>query len=282
MGGTIQLIHPQGGGSIFQLSLVFPECPAPLPAVPSSLSQADPESRILFTEDNRLNRMVGLEMIRSLGFRNIDVAVNGKEACQLCLQDRYDIVFLDCSMPVMDGFEASQFLRNSPDISPALPIVAMTAYASAEDRRKCLASGMTDFLPKPIQETELSQILQRHLPESSGPSPAFDRTAALQQMGGKSALFEQALTIAVEDIPMFMQEIESLLKVSDFTGLRAAGHKLLGSLSILHARQCLSLARQFHESASSQNQAWTTESFQSLRPSIISLLAELRQAQKKN
>ncbi len=111
-------------------------------------------ARILLVEDNKINQKVALKMLDKLGYQ-ADVAGNGREGLQACRDKEYDIVLMDCQMPVMDGFEATaQILDGRPEgREPA--IIAMTAYAMEGDRERCLAAGMKDYITKPINQEEL-------------------------------------------------------------------------------------------------------------------------------
>jgi len=111
-------------------------------------------------------------MLEKLGCR-VDVAANGSEALAMTDSLPYDIVFMDCQMPVMDGFEATRRIRQRDGLDRHLPIVAMTANAMEGDRERCLAAGMDDYIPKPVVKPALVQALERFLPmlaEANAPS----------------------------------------------------------------------------------------------------------------
>ena len=115
--------------------------------------------RVLVAEDNAINQKVAVRMLEKHGCR-VDVAANGREAVEMFRRLPYDVVFMDCQMPEMDGFEATAAIRAS-EVRGArrTPIVALTANAMAGDREKCLAAGMDDFVSKPISEARLSEAL---------------------------------------------------------------------------------------------------------------------------
>jgi CheY-like chemotaxis protein len=123
---------------------------------------AQEQPRILVADDNRTNQLVAIKLLEKLGCR-VSLASNGREAVDAMLADRsYDLVFMDCQMPVMDGFEA--VARIKEQLTPCPPIVALTANAMAGDRERCLAAGMDDYLPKPITSAALSEVLNRWSP----------------------------------------------------------------------------------------------------------------------
>ena len=132
-----------------------------------SEAQAPRSPRVLVVEDNPVNQKVAARMLEKLGCR-VDVAANGREAVEGLARIQYALVFMDCQMPEMDGFEATSLIRQQERAWGHIPIVAMTANAMAEDRARCLAIGMDDFLSKPVQPQDLAEILRRWLSLQEG------------------------------------------------------------------------------------------------------------------
>lgn len=124
------------------------------------------DANILLVENEMVNQMVATDMLEGVGC-NVDLAENGQEALDMIKQNgtKYDIVFMDCMMPIMDGFEATQEVRKQEksDQIPRQTIIAMTANAMAGEKEKCLASGMDDYLSKPVREENLIAKLQDYL-----------------------------------------------------------------------------------------------------------------------
>jgi signal transduction histidine kinase/DNA-binding response OmpR family regulator len=116
--------------------------------------------RVLVAEDNAVNRLLVKRMFEKLGCR-IDLAGNGREAVDMASQLRYDIIFMDCFMPELDGYSASRELRELEQTERRVPIVALTANAMADDRSKCIAAGMDDYLSKPVSIDDLRKTLER-------------------------------------------------------------------------------------------------------------------------
>jgi PAS domain S-box-containing protein len=117
--------------------------------------------KLLLIEDNEINRAFFVELLKKLGL-NCDIATNGKEAVNACLDKDYDLVFMDCQMPVMDGFEATKQIRQREGSNKHTTIVAMTAYAMKGDDDKCLAAGMDDYLSKPVTVEKIKEIIEKY------------------------------------------------------------------------------------------------------------------------
>ena len=138
---------------------------------------------ILVVEDNPVNQKVAAKMIEKLGYR-VNVAASGREAVESLARISYDLVFMDCQMPEMDGFEATRVIRSQEanllqavGKSPHLPIIAMTANAMQEDRDRCQAVGMDDFLSKPVTSQSLTAALNRWLPHGQVPAETESKAA---------------------------------------------------------------------------------------------------------
>ena len=122
-------------------------------------------ARILLVEDNPVNQLVAKGMLGKLGCEVV-VAAHGGEALKQLEEQRFDMVLMDCNMPVMDGYEASRQIRRSGRW-PELPIVALTANALAEERERCRAAGMNDYLAKPFRREELNALLDLWVPTTT-------------------------------------------------------------------------------------------------------------------
>jgi signal transduction histidine kinase/DNA-binding response OmpR family regulator len=127
------------------------------PHVPAT--QSSQSVRVLVAEDNAVNQLLVRRMFEKLGIR-IDLAANGREAVQMATEFEYDIIFMDCSMPELDGYEATAILREQQR-ARRIPIVAVTANAMSEDRARCLDAGMDDHLTKPVRLEDIRSALKR-------------------------------------------------------------------------------------------------------------------------
>jgi signal transduction histidine kinase/DNA-binding response OmpR family regulator len=143
----------------------LPELPA-TPALRTAAATATATAqsiRVLVAEDNAVNQLLVRRMFEKLGIR-IDLAGNGREAVQMATAFEYDIIFMDCSMPELDGYEATAMLREQ-NRERRIPIVAITANAMKEDRARCLEAGMDDHLTKPVHIEDIRGALKRWISE---------------------------------------------------------------------------------------------------------------------
>jgi CheY-like chemotaxis protein len=158
MNSKIEVQSQEGKGSRF-----FFKVPLSLAAAQQNTLDADLQfsgfrdkltnKKLLLVEDIEINRFIVEEMLNEVGL-SVVTAVNGKEAVDRCQEEDFDVVLMDVQMPVMDGCEATYIIRHQLGYS-ALPIIALTANSLPQDKERCIASGMNDFLAKPVQIDEL-------------------------------------------------------------------------------------------------------------------------------
>jgi two-component system, sensor histidine kinase and response regulator len=142
--------------------------PAPL-AGPTSfgsttaMAPSQPQHMVLVVEDNLVNQKVLTAMLTNIGYR-VSIAVNGSDALAYLDHHRYAAVLMDCQMPVLDGYRATEELRRREGADRHTPVIALTASAMADDRTRCLNAGMDDYLTKPINSDRLAAALAQAVP----------------------------------------------------------------------------------------------------------------------
>jgi two-component system, sensor histidine kinase and response regulator len=227
--------------------------------------------RVLVVEDNLVNQQVANAMLRSLGMQ-VTLASNGQQAVELVQSCDFDLVLMDCQMPVMDGFQATAAIRQLPlGRGKHLPIVAVTANALQGDEQNCLDAGMNDFLPKPFKLAQLRALLARWLPptgEASSVNPAPKSTdirdasvapgsdaidlRALQTVreldpAGGMDLVKTILRIFIESAGESVARVENAILARDGGQLAAAAHALKSSTANVGAKTLSEFYRQLEQ-----------------------------------
>jgi len=179
LGGTISVRSEAGVGTTFSFSILCrPGAPQPadIATVPAPATHGAPRAlparqfRVLVAEDNRTNQMVAAGMLAMNGCV-CEFAADGVEAVRAAQRERFDLILMDCSMPEMDGYEATAHIRLAElALGRRTPLVAMTANTQLGDAEKCLAAGMDDYLAKPITLVELRRKLEKWLPHGGLPA----------------------------------------------------------------------------------------------------------------
>jgi two-component system sensor histidine kinase/response regulator len=205
-------------------------------------------ARILLVEDNEINQEVGLAMLHEVGCA-VDVAGNGQIAVELVQARPYDIVLMDMQMPVMDGITAATHIRAIARLDH-VPIIAMTANVMSQDRARCAAAGMCDFVGKPIAPQELWRTLRKwyqaagrpaaltaplQAVQQAAPTPrlrldieGLDDTQGLARMLGNQALYLSLLAKFAHGQAQVVQEIEQALAQNDWETAERLAHTLKG------------------------------------------------------
>ncbi len=219
------------------------------------------DAKVLIAEDNLTNQIVARGILEQLGCR-VTMVENGREAVAQVLENSFDLVLMDCQMPVMDGYEATRRIRVKEKESGRLPvvIVALTAHAMKGDREHCLAVGMNDYLSKPFREEQLAALLRRWLsctktdeptekgkeviitnsaPESEEEQPEFDDLVLENyrqiQRPDQPDIIKRLITIYLKSSPALLADIDSALQASDPERLWQAAHSLKSSSANLGA-----------------------------------------------
>jgi two-component system, sensor histidine kinase and response regulator len=140
--------------------------------------QAEVRTRVLLAEDNIVNQQLAVRMLEKLGCR-VDAVANGHEVVEALTHLAYDLVFMDCQMPEMDGYDATAVIRAHESRTGAhIPIIAITANAMPGDREHCLQAGMDDYVSKPVKFEALSEMVRKWTKPMTGAAPTLDAAAS--------------------------------------------------------------------------------------------------------
>jgi PAS domain S-box-containing protein len=212
-----------------------------------------PGVRLLLAEDNVINQKVAQHMLKTLGYRT-DVVADGREAIRALEMIDYDLVLMDCQMPEMDGFEATVEIRTpgSNVLNHAVPIIAMTANATGEDRIKCLGIGMDDYLAKPVHKEELAEMIgkwvnhiippKNYAQEKDSPvnTDLYDERSMLERMDNDHDFVRTILDESAKELPKYLDELRELCKGNDSASIRRQAHTIKG----MAANICTELLRE--------------------------------------
>jgi signal transduction histidine kinase/DNA-binding response OmpR family regulator/HPt (histidine-containing phosphotransfer) domain-containing protein len=273
--------------------------------VPAAVSPTTPPARprkrrkVLLAEDNPVNVEVASAMLEGLGL-DVSRACNGEEALHSVQADDFDVILMDCQMPVMDGFAATTEIRRHEQQrgrARSMPIIAITANALQGDRESCLAAGMDDYLSKPFTQQALGQTLSRWIslprtaaapPEGDGPPSgddsdaisrqALDNIRALSPANG-DALLERVLQAFLRDTPAHLHTLRQAIAEDDAEQLRKTAHSLKSSAANVGAdalaqrsKELEQLARNHTTAGAAPMLADMERSFQAARQALGALL----------
>jgi two-component system, sensor histidine kinase and response regulator len=263
--------------------------------------------RILVVEDNPVNQRLALAMLGKFGCR-ADTVANGAEAVSASEKVPYDLILMDCQMPVMDGYQATAAIRrreqNDPD-GKRVPIIAMTANAMTGDREHCLAAGMDDYISKPVLMEQLAAGLERWLPKNAAappPSstglhaipigiepvspqvPAFDPsdlTMLQDQLGSDRDSVPAIITMYLNEAPQHVAQIAAAVASGDASALRQVAHRLRGSSQIVGARLISSFCQQLEDCGHRKDLAPTGGMLSGLEEALKQTLPLLEQERQR-
>jgi PAS domain S-box-containing protein len=244
------------------LAAAFPER-VERPARAATLADDPPafKARILVTEDTPANQKVIERVLRKRG-HDVVVAHNGRQALELCREQRFDVVLMDVQMPTMDGFQATAAIRalgppSSDAVTPNnVPVIAMTAHVMRGDRERCLEAGMDAYLGKPIDARQTIVLVERFAKQhreslgqaetaasdGNGQRAQIDLGAALRRLEGDRELLDDVIRLFVEDSPVLLETIDANLESRNAERIERAAHSLKGLASNLDARATIEAA----------------------------------------
>lgn len=245
---------------------------------PSVPSPPKSKLRILLAEDNLVNQKVAIKQLKSIGYEAADIAANGQEVLQLLKEVAYDLILMDCQMPVLDGFETTREIHRwgeSAFVNRRRPIIiAVTANAMKKDRQMCLDAGMDDYLSKPVIKEELAALLEcwatkifaKQSQLQLEQSAATDTTSlnlaidweSLHQLSDGDPEFElELLQMLAEDMLLHVAATKAAIAATDFAQVAREAHHLKGVTGNVGAKGMYAAAEKLEELARNQERRGT-------------------------
>ncbi|HBE40125.1 MAG TPA: hybrid sensor histidine kinase/response regulator [Bacteroidales bacterium] len=240
-GGTISVKSELGKGSSFNFILPFRKTKDEIESekYEKNLDVKVKNIKVLVVEDIALNQLLMKTLLEEFGFIP-DIAENGKIAIDKLMTNSYNIILMDLHMPVMNGFEATEYIRGK--MNSEIPIIALTADVTTVDLKKCRAVGMNDYIAKPLDEMLLLHKILELLEESdtaqvrplpSGRSEYFDLTGLKKRTKGNPERMLEMITLYREQTPPLISQMKQGLNNKDWESVYTAAHKLIPSFSIM-------------------------------------------------
>lgn len=278
MGGTISVASEVGKGSKFSFSLTLQKAnnAAAREQLPEQSKNLLQNCKILLAEDNQTNSLIACAMLEALGCV-VETAENGRFAVEKFCANKFDLVFMDCQMPEVDGFEATAAIRTyeQQNNMPCTPIIAFTANAMKGDNDECFAHGMNDYISKPFRQTDLANILAKWAKPST-PALAiinhevFDMTANLLEES-----FTTLIQKYLEDSANYIKQVADGVANADLKKISENSHPLKSSSLVIGAEQVSDLAKQLEHAAREQQSANYAELLSKLQQAFAELEAKL-------
>jgi len=258
-----------------------------------AVSTSSKLSKVLVADDNKMNQHVARLLLTDMGLV-VHVVDNGIEAVTAFKANRYDMVFLDCQMPDIDGYEACKIIKQIQQRkNTKIPIIAMTANAMAGSREQCLASGMDDYISKPIDPSELEQLVRHWLDikERGHTGPALTLLSNVQEDEPKSEyktldfdllqsrfngkIVKQLLTMFIESAADEVSRLEQSLASREFRELKEQAHAFKGACGTICATELLQKCKEIEMAAGTADKKQCDEVFASLKDTLKFTLNEI-------
>jgi len=250
MGGELEVESSVGEGTAFTFEVELEPGPEDTLRVRGPEGTGDLVIRqgltVLLAEDNPTNRMVTVALLKKVACE-VDVACDGREALRLAQSTPYDVIFMDCYMPMMDGFQAARRIRESSN-NPEAPIIALTASVTEDDRQRCLDAGMNDTIGKPVRADVLSRVLarwtsrtdERPIPPAVTTPPSnaldLDMVRQLVSLEDEDDDFIQEVMVAyVDQLRQSVDTLRDALDAADMEAVRSTAHSIKGASKQLGA-----------------------------------------------
>ncbi|MFC3161258.1 ATP-binding protein [Chryseobacterium arachidis] len=284
--GNIEVISEQGKGTTFHFYIPYDIAQEQLNKVnPVNTDYFKDKSktplRVLVVDDNAINQSLMKHLLKQWNI-DFDIVSNGLEAVEYLKNNDSDLVLMDIQMPQMDGYAATQQIREVLKLD--IPIIAMTAHALAGERERCLSRGMNEYISKPIKEEELFKLISGFGLENNRvsktdtqeevPSYQYIDLSYMQTISGGDTTFEKTVTQQfIDNIPQHLKELVLAYEDKDFSTVKLRAHDLKSSVAIMGLLPLLEEKLEFLEIISRQDQP-SEEALETVRNIITSSLSE--------
>lgn len=247
--------------------------------------QHEQTQKVLLVEDNEVNQIIAKKFLSKAGIANIHVASDGAQALAICEHMRFDLIFMDCQMPVMDGYKTTQMLRRKGYNGV---IVAMTANAMKGDREKCIDAGMNDYITKPLQIDAMNEVLSHWLPKVSDHTTTskisragttdtliFDPDAVLSRLYGDQELMKTMLNIGISDLKRCLERLKEAIAAQEEEETLNRLHAMKGIAGNMGAQRLFGLICQ-HELAIKEHTGDIAQMYAQLEEELTSFLDKIQ------
>ncbi|NVO86658.1 PAS domain S-box protein [Hymenobacter terrestris] len=246
-GGTVNVRSKEGRGSTFSFILSFPKTTEKAAAdlgLHIDLEAGFKNVKVLVVEDIALNQLLMKTLLEDFGFA-MEVASNGKIAVEMLRTTPFDIVLMDLQMPVMNGFEATEYIRN--ELHLKVPIIALTADVTTVDVAKCKAAGMNDYISKPIDDKLLYSKIIKFLKQASSHAPAAEDLEGelqdppftcvnfdyLKRITKSEMRMAEMIRLYLQEIPQLVQTMKKSIAERNWIGLKMATHSIIPTFATM-------------------------------------------------
>ena len=276
--GEIHVKSTPNRGSEFFFIISYKKGNPAQPAVKSMSINNLGRLKILLCEDNALNQKLARSVINNFGF-DLDIAQNGEEGIELLSQNKYDLVLMDLQMPVKDGYQTTEYIRN--EMNSTIPIIAMTAHSLVGEQERCYKVGMNAYVPKPFKQAVLLKAIKTVM------NPNFELTpkriidlSFLDEMAcGDLEFKKEMINLFIEKIPSQTEQLEEAFHKEDHDTVKMLSHNMKSSLDIFMLEDLSNCAAIIEEEATARE--FTTETLDKMNvlhcgiTEVVKILKEL-------
>lgn len=244
--------------------------------------------RILIAEDNPVNQKVTKNQVQRLGYKS-DLVANGFEVLEALKNESYSLILMDCQMPEMDGYQATEEIRRNEGKSERIPIIAITANAMTGEQEKCLAAGMDDYLSKPFKQDDLRVVIEKWLKRSKEVEFAVDNESSqsqkylpeiserlneLKNEVGEEVV-EMIVSLFVEDSILRLKKMNEIIKSGNLEAISQEAHSLKGSASNIGANHVADLCSELEMQAKYISQTKIEEHFSKIESGFFAVFESI-------